>query len=228
MSTKGYEDLPQKVSITTASSINDDTQGEEGITISQEEYERLKKETQNAEKIASLRVAAVTAQIEAMEIGELELRQKLITLNDEITVMKKNMNEAIQRAKMAEAAKLAVEGEMRKWREKQALARKEVNHEKEEQVENRRDFQANKLVDRSETLSLSLRKSGESLAHMLSMKMPPFLDDDDDDDYDDETSTLSEIASVHCRKKKKKILPSFNLFVGRKTQHSPVGRLIET
>ena len=83
-------------------------------------------------------------------------------------------------------------------------------------------------MDRSEILSLSLRKSGESLAHMLSMKMPPFLDDDYDDDYGDETSTLSEVASVHSQKKKKKILPSFNLFVGRKTQHSPVGRLVET
>eukprot|EP00250_Pteridium_aquilinum_P016545 c23153_g2_i1 orf=582-2597(+) len=204
-------------------------EGGAGMSISQDEYDQLKKKVAEAEELANMRVVAANAHVEAVRMGELELQQQLKALNDDIETMKSNTEQALQRAEMAESAKLAVESEMRKWRKKQQNAKgveREMDSSSqrgygkgdEREVGSSSSSQyAKMMVSRSQALSFPRpQQPTESLAHILNMKMP---------------SLASEARALSDRtlgqKKKKHYLPGLNIFSGKKNQ-SLASNLVET
>jgi hypothetical protein len=89
------------------------------ITISREEFESLNRTVEEYDKLASIKVAAATAHIEAAMVSENEALKKLEVTQKEIEEIKKATHEALKQAEMAEKAKTAVETELKRWREKQ-------------------------------------------------------------------------------------------------------------
>ncbi|KAJ9153958.1 hypothetical protein P3X46_027343 [Hevea brasiliensis] len=89
------------------------------ITISREEYESLSRKVEESDTLAEMKVAAALAQVEAVKASENEALKRLEVMQKEIGDMKVATQEALKRAEMAEAAKRAVEGELRRWRERE-------------------------------------------------------------------------------------------------------------
>ncbi len=69
--------------------------------------------------MAEMKVAAALAQVEAVKASENEALKRLEATRKEIEDMRAETEAALKRAEMAEAAKRAVEGELRKWRERE-------------------------------------------------------------------------------------------------------------
>ncbi|KAL8209800.1 hypothetical protein R6Q57_006532 [Mikania cordata] len=89
------------------------------ITISQEEFESLSRKVVESEKLAQMKVEAAMAQVEAVRASEKEAMKKLEATQKEIDELKAATEAALKRAEMAEAAKKAVEGELKRWRERE-------------------------------------------------------------------------------------------------------------
>ncbi|XVF77030.1 hypothetical protein PTKIN_Ptkin14bG0007100 [Pterospermum kingtungense] len=89
------------------------------ITISREEFESLSRKVEESDKLAEMKVAAAMAQVEAVKASENEALKRLEATQKEIEDMKVATADALKRAEMAEAAKRAVEGELRRWRERE-------------------------------------------------------------------------------------------------------------
>lgn len=89
------------------------------ITISREECEALSRKVEESDTLAEMKVAAAVAQIEAVKASENEALKRLEAAQKDIEDMRAATEEASKRAEMAEAAKRAVEGELRRWRERE-------------------------------------------------------------------------------------------------------------
>lgn len=89
------------------------------ITLSKDEFESLSRKVEESDILAEMKVAAAMAQVEAVKASENEAIKKLEATQKEIEDMKKATEVALKRAEMAEAAKRAVEGELRRWRERE-------------------------------------------------------------------------------------------------------------
>ncbi|XP_022734989.1 WEB family protein At5g55860-like [Durio zibethinus] len=89
------------------------------ITISREEFESLSRKAEESDNLAEMKVAAAVAQVEAVKASENEALKRLEATQKEIEDMKVTTADALKRAEMAEAAKRAVEGELRRWRERE-------------------------------------------------------------------------------------------------------------
>lgn len=89
------------------------------ITISREEFESLSRKVEESDKLAQMKVAAAMAQVEAVKASENESLQRLEATQKEIDDMKTATQEALKKAEMAEAARRAVENELRRWRERE-------------------------------------------------------------------------------------------------------------
>lgn len=89
------------------------------ITISKEEFESLSRKVEESDTLAEMKVAAAIAQVEAVKASENEALKRLEATQKEIEDMKATTEAALKRAETAEAAKRAVEGELRKWRERE-------------------------------------------------------------------------------------------------------------
>ncbi|PWZ32873.1 hypothetical protein Zm00014a_010538 [Zea mays] len=89
------------------------------VTISKEEFVSLSRKVEESEKLSDMKVAAAMAQVEAIRASENEAIKKLETARKEMEDMELATEEALKRAEMAEAAKKAVEGELKRWREKE-------------------------------------------------------------------------------------------------------------
>ncbi|CAI9772786.1 unnamed protein product [Fraxinus pennsylvanica] len=89
------------------------------ITISRVEFESLSRKVEESQKLEELKVAAAIAQVEAVRASEEEALKKLEASKKEIEDMKTATQEALKKAEMAEAAKKAVEGELRRWHERE-------------------------------------------------------------------------------------------------------------
>ncbi|KAH9607177.1 hypothetical protein KSS87_021243 [Heliosperma pusillum] len=89
------------------------------ITISRDEFEALSRKVDESGQLAGMKVAAAMAQVEAVKASEDEAMQRLEASRKEIEDMKIATEEALKKAEMAEAAKKAVEGELKRWREKE-------------------------------------------------------------------------------------------------------------
>ncbi|KAG6690008.1 hypothetical protein I3842_11G202100 [Carya illinoinensis] len=89
------------------------------ITISREEFESLSRKVEESDTLSDMKVAAAMAQVEAVKASENEALKRLEVTQKEIEDMKAATEAAFKRAEMAEAAKKAVEGELRRWRERE-------------------------------------------------------------------------------------------------------------
>ncbi|KAG4920689.1 hypothetical protein JHK86_049502 [Glycine max] len=89
------------------------------ITISKEEFDSLSHKVEESDKLADMKVAAAKAQVEAVKASENEALKRLETTQKEIEDIKTATQEALKKAEMAEAAKRAVESELRRWRERE-------------------------------------------------------------------------------------------------------------
>lgn len=89
------------------------------ITISKEEFDSLSRKVEEAEKLSEMKVAAAMAQVEAVRASENEAIKRLEAARKEMEDIETATDEASKRAEMAEAAKKAVEGELKRWREKE-------------------------------------------------------------------------------------------------------------
>lgn len=89
------------------------------IRISKDELESLSRKVEESDTLAEMKVAAAMAQVEAVKASESEALKKLEATQKEIEDMRAATQEALKRAEMAEAAKKAVEGELRRWRERE-------------------------------------------------------------------------------------------------------------
>lgn len=89
------------------------------ITLSKEEFESLSRKVEESEKLAEMKVAAAMAQVEAVKASENEALKRLEATQKEIEDIKAATQESLKKAEMSEAAKKAVEGELKKWRERE-------------------------------------------------------------------------------------------------------------
>ncbi|KAE8704292.1 WEB family protein [Hibiscus syriacus] len=89
------------------------------ITISREEFESLSRKVEELSNLAEKKVAAAMAQVEAVKASENEALKRLEVTQKEIEDMKVATADALKGADMAEAAKRVVEGELRRWRERE-------------------------------------------------------------------------------------------------------------
>ncbi|CAK9189505.1 unnamed protein product [Sphagnum troendelagicum] len=99
------------------STNRDNVQAGQEVTHSHEEYEVLTRKMHEAEELANKRVAAAIAQADAAKAVEREMQSKMDAARKLIECSQTAMREAIERAEAAEAAKSAVEGELRRWRD---------------------------------------------------------------------------------------------------------------
>lgn len=89
------------------------------ITLSRDEFESLSRKVEESEKLSDMKVAAAIAQVDAVKASENETLKRLEATWKEIEDMKAATQEALKKAEMAEAARKAVEGELRRWRERE-------------------------------------------------------------------------------------------------------------
>jgi len=94
-----------------------------GITISQDEHDSISRKVDEANELAEMKVGAAMAQVDAVKVGEQEILKKLEAANREIEELKSAEDQALKKAQMAEAAKRAVESELRRWREREQQKR---------------------------------------------------------------------------------------------------------
>ncbi|EFH40674.1 hypothetical protein ARALYDRAFT_495668 [Arabidopsis lyrata subsp. lyrata] len=117
--TKALEQI-KSMSVKTNAARNSTSSesGSQSITLSQKEFKSLSKRAEVFDKLAEMKVAAALAQVEAVRASENETLKKLETTQEEIKKLKSATEEALKKAAMADAAKKAVEGELRRWRER--------------------------------------------------------------------------------------------------------------
>ncbi|GLJ54084.1 hypothetical protein SUGI_1157940 [Cryptomeria japonica] len=136
-----------------------------GITISQDEHDSLNRRVKEADELADMKVGAAMAQVDAVKASEQEILKKLLIANREIEELKSAEAQALQKAEMAEAAKKAVEGELRRWREREQRKRS-VKFETAQELTNT----GNNDSSRSFIQNKSIHP--ESLAEVLNIKIP--------------------------------------------------------
>lgn len=108
--------LSEKANATRASTSES---GTATITISAEEHRSLTRAAEESEALAEMKVAAAAAQVEAVRASENEAVQRLEALQQELAEVKSATEDALKRAEMADAARRAVEAEMKRWRERE-------------------------------------------------------------------------------------------------------------
>ncbi|KAJ4760963.1 Protein WEAK CHLOROPLAST MOVEMENT UNDER BLUE LIGHT 1 [Rhynchospora pubera] len=118
--TKCSEDL----AASTVDSLKEAEKTENLITIHAEEYHSLSKKAREAEDLANKRVILAVDQIQDEKESESSSLQKLEEAKREIEEKKEALKLAVEKAEMAQEAKLAVEQELRTWREESEQKRK--------------------------------------------------------------------------------------------------------
>ncbi|KAH1264841.1 WEB family protein [Glycine max] len=88
------------------------------LVLNHKSHGSLSHKVEESDKLADMKVAAAKAQVEAVKASENEALKRLETTQKEIEDIKTATQEALKKAEMAEAAKRAVESELRRWRER--------------------------------------------------------------------------------------------------------------
>ncbi|KAL3521805.1 hypothetical protein ACH5RR_014639 [Cinchona calisaya] len=106
------------------SSKSDDAHGTSSnsnrkIKLSVEDFESMSKKAEELQADADIKVATVAAQTETIRASENEMLKKLEASMREKEAIEAAIEDALKQAEMAEAAKQVVEGELRKWRQKE-------------------------------------------------------------------------------------------------------------
>ncbi|OIT28965.1 PREDICTED: WEB family protein At1g12150-like [Nicotiana attenuata] len=89
------------------------------IRLSIEEFDAMKRQVENKKNDAEIKVKTALAQVESINANENEANKKLEVILKEKEDIEAATQEALKTAEMAEAAKLVVEGELQKWRQKE-------------------------------------------------------------------------------------------------------------
>eukprot|EP00252_Welwitschia_mirabilis_P001956 TRINITY_DN11921_c0_g2_i1.p1 TRINITY_DN11921_c0_g2~~TRINITY_DN11921_c0_g2_i1.p1 ORF type:complete len:689 (-),score=269.83 TRINITY_DN11921_c0_g2_i1:467-2533(-) len=113
------KDLSDKTTAARASTSEHSAE----ITISEGEYKSLNRKVDESKELADMKVGVAMAHIEAVEAGGQEAQLRFDKVNKEIEDMKSSEEEALKAAERADAAKRAVESELRRWREQEERKR---------------------------------------------------------------------------------------------------------
>lgn len=95
------------------------------VTISLEEYNELSERAREAEEQANIKVTEAISQIDVAKESEAKSQEMLEEACRELVVRQEALKAATEKASEAEEGKLAVEQELRIWREEQEQQRKE-------------------------------------------------------------------------------------------------------
>ncbi|XP_059078161.1 WEB family protein At5g55860-like [Cryptomeria japonica] len=136
-----------------------------GITISQDEHDSLNRRVKEADELADMKVGAAMAQVDTVKASEQEILKKLLIANREIEELKSVEAQALQKAEMAEAAKKAVKGELRRWREHEQRKRS-VKFETAQELTNTGNNDSSGSFIQNKSIH------PESLAKVLNIKIP--------------------------------------------------------
>ncbi|CAN6479721.1 unnamed protein product [Victoria cruziana] len=116
------------------------------ITISMQEFDSLNQKVNDADTLAELKVSAAAALVEAARASETEAMKKLESIRKEVEGIQVATAEAIKKAEVADAAKKAVEGELKRWRAREQ--KKWVSDETSPRLpEDQHEYVANRLSD---------------------------------------------------------------------------------
>eukprot|EP00250_Pteridium_aquilinum_P007330 c17075_g1_i1 orf=328-2283(-) len=151
-----------------------------GIAISKDEYESLKRKVQEAEELADMRVAAAVAQIEAVRASEQEIARKVAIATEDMENIKSATKQALQRSEMAEAAKSAVEGELKRLREREQKRRETPTASQQLYTRNGDDVGHSFTVSRlpeplRNPVSSTVEEGSRPVGSADTMKKKPFL-----------------------------------------------------
>jgi chromosome segregation ATPase len=171
------------------------------ITVSQDEYDSLNRSVAEADELANMKVAAAMAQVDAVKAAEQELLMKLEVANREIEEIKTASEQALHRAEMAEAAKRAVEGELRRWRENEQRKRAVVSAAAQDYINNEKN-----VISRS-----SIEKSvhSEPLGKVLNIKIAS----------PERVERVQSVNGSFSLKKKKQLIPNIGGIFTKKKNH---------
>ncbi|KAI7731480.1 hypothetical protein M8C21_026904 [Ambrosia artemisiifolia] len=112
---KAAEELASE-QIQSRISKKDAAKDENKIRLTTQEYEALNKKAEEAAKAADAKVATAMSQVETIKKKERLTLQKLEKSMEETKNIEVALSDALKMADMAEAAKEAIESELRKWR----------------------------------------------------------------------------------------------------------------
>jgi chromosome segregation ATPase len=112
-------DQIKSISERTSAARTSTSESGDQITISREEFESLNRKVDESGKLAAMKIDAAMAQVEAVRASENEAVNKLEKVEKEMEDMRAGIDEALRKAKMAESARKAVEGELKRWRERE-------------------------------------------------------------------------------------------------------------
>lgn len=115
---KARDDIKTVLDRTNASRTSTSNPGSK-ITISREEYEALTMKVVESEKLAEMKEEAAKSQVEAVKASETEALKKLEATQKEIGRLKAATEVALKRAEAAETCRKSVEGEVKRWRERE-------------------------------------------------------------------------------------------------------------
>ncbi|KAI3804724.1 hypothetical protein L1987_26482 [Smallanthus sonchifolius] len=115
---KALNDMKAISEITDAARASTSESGS-NIMISREEFEALSRKVVESEKLAKMKVEAAQAQVEAVRASEKEAVKKLEAAQKEIDDLKVATKAALKRAEIAETCRKAVEGELKRWRDRE-------------------------------------------------------------------------------------------------------------
>ncbi|KAI3718577.1 hypothetical protein L6452_19454 [Arctium lappa] len=96
-----------------------DSANDNKIRLTNQEYEALSRKAEEAGKAADAKVATAMAQVETIKKKERQTLVKLEKSMEETKEIEAALCDALKMAEMAEAAKQAIESELRKWRYKE-------------------------------------------------------------------------------------------------------------
>lgn len=117
----------QELAASALDSLKESEESEDLVTLHAEEYHSLSKRAREAEDLANKRVIIAIDRIQEAKESESCSLQELEGAKKEIEERKKALKLALEKAEMAQEAKLAIEQELRTWREENEQKRKTVD-----------------------------------------------------------------------------------------------------
>ncbi|XP_078431942.1 weak chloroplast movement under blue light protein (DUF827) [Wolffia australiana] len=115
-------EMKQHTGRTSVAGRSSTSDSDDRITISGEEHRSLNQTVEDSETVMEMKVAAALAQVEAVRASEHEALRRLETVRLELKEVNSATEEALKKAEMAQAARRAVEAELKRWRQREQAA----------------------------------------------------------------------------------------------------------
>ncbi|CAO2835676.1 unnamed protein product [Amaranthus hypochondriacus] len=173
------------------------------ITISRDEFRSLSRKAEESEKLADMKVEAAMAQVEAVKASENEALKRLEAARKEIDDIKAATEDALKKAQMADAAKKAVESELRRWREREQKKAAEA---------------ASRILAETQVVQAQVHSPMQTHTHLMSTKSGP-VDYKFQVQYESEKANGSKLDKPKTSVSKKVLLPNLSgIFHKKKSQ----------